>query len=181
MRLRTARDGMGLLEVITLLIVLALLAAVVVPASHAVETAKRIERAERSLGRILSAIEEFEADVRHCPGTLSQLVVPLVPGDTALTGGAYSGGERNRWDGPYYNLLIPASGPQGGIGTVTGLRRIGLLVTSPAIVLTADIFDAVAIDGAIDSGDGAAAGSIRWTVISGSQVEVEYRSAILCL
>ena len=111
----------------------------------------------------------------NCPARFDQLIDPLAPGDTSLSGHTYTGGERQRWDGPYYHLLVENPGPLTGMGQVTGFRLINTDPRIPALVLESDIYDAAALDGKFDSGDGADAGAIRWTPISGDQVELEYR------
>jgi type II secretory pathway pseudopilin PulG len=178
---RTARPGFGLLEAIVVLMVVMILAAVIAPSTVALDSIKRLDRAERDLARLIEAITAFEIDLHHCPGTLPQLVEPLVAGDRDLLDELYTGGERNRWNGPYYNLLIPASGqPQTALGPVTGLRAIILDPIIPALVIETDIYDAAALDGKVDSGDGPDAGWIQWTVISGDLVELEYRMDVAC-
>ena len=160
---------------------LAVLAAVLVPATAAFAAAERIEQARADLGRVEDAVAEFTADVQACPAGLDHLVFPIQAGDQDLAGDGYSGGERNRWDGPYYHLALPVSGPVTGVGTLTGLR----LVQSgpddvPAVVIDGDLYDAAALDRMVDSGDGDAAGSVRWSVVSGDRVELEYRLGLTC-
>lgn len=175
------RAGFGLIEAIVILMVLMILAAVITPNTVAVDSARRLERTERDLARLIDAIVAFEQDVHLCPRTMSQLIEPLAPGDQDMMGKVYTQGERNRWRGPYFNLLLPGTGhPQSGIGPVTGIRAIILDPVIPALVIEADLYDAAALDGMVDSGDGPDEGWIQWTVISGDLVELEYRIDLAC-
>jgi type II secretory pathway pseudopilin PulG len=174
------RPGFGLLEALVLLMVLAIMATVLATNGVAVASVQRLERAERDLQRLRDALDAFEQDIHHCPEFLTQLYTPLQGppnGDRDLLEEPYKQGETQRWKGPYYNLLISSTGPQVGIGTVVGLRPILLDPIVPALLIDADILDAVALDVAIDGGDGAAAGGIWWypSPRDPDLVEIEYR------
>jgi type II secretory pathway pseudopilin PulG len=180
MRCATPRaGGFGLLEVLGLLMVLAILAAVLAPATAAIGAMERIARAERDLTRLADAVIAFEDIVHHCPATVDQLVFPLDPGDSDLLGETFSNGERNRWDGPYYHLLPTDDGVQSAIGSVAGFRAIEVDPdVVPVIVVLSDVYEAAALDAAVDAGDGAGAGRIRWT--GTVAVEIEYRVDTTC-
>lgn len=175
------RRGFGLIEALVALTVLAILAAVLVPATAAFAAAERVERSITDLGRVEAALAEFILDVDQCAGDLEQLVFPIDGTDEDLLGGGYTPARQGRWDGPYFHLALPAAGPVTGVGTITGLRLVATTPDDiPGIVVAADLFDAAALDRAVDSGDGAAAGVVRWATVSGSQVEIEYHLPLTC-
>lgn len=180
MRPPLPRSGFGLLEALVLLMVVAIMATVLATNGVAVASVERLGRAERDLQRLRDALAAFEKDIHHCPEDLSQLYTPLSgppTGDRDLLGIPYTQGETQRWKGPYYHLLISSVGAQVGIGTVIGLREILLNPIVPALLIDADIFDAAALDVAIDGGDGAEAGGIWWypSPRDPDLVEIEYR------
>lgn len=173
--------GFGLIEAIVALAVLAILAAVLVPATAAFAAADRVDRAVADLERVQDAVDRFIGDVGQCPAGLDQLVFPLQDGDQDLLGDGYNPGTRNRWDGPYYHRALPTTGPVTGVGTITGLRLVETAPDDvPGIVVDADRLDATALDRSVDSGDGAAAGTVRWTAASGERVDLEYYLPITC-
>lgn len=176
-----ARPGFGLIEALVALAVLAILAAVLVPATAAFAAADRVTRSIADLQRVENAVVEFIADVGQCPADLDQLVFPIQAGEQDLLGGTYNPAAAGNWDGPYFHLALPAAGPVTGVGTLTGLRLVEPDPANiPGIVIDGDLYDAAALDRAVDSGDGASAGRVRWTVISGNQVEIEYYLALTC-
>lgn len=173
--------GFGLIEALVALAVLAILAAVLVPATAAFAAADRVERAAADLERVQDAVDRFIADVGQCPAGLDQLVFPLQDGDQHLLGDAYNPGTRNRWDGPYYHRALPAAGPVTGVGTITGLRLVETTPDDvPGIVVDADRLDAAALDRSVDSGDGAAAGTVQWTSGASERVDLAYYLPITC-
>lgn len=177
----TPPRGFGLIEAIVALAVLAILAAVLLPATAAFASAERVERSRSDLGRVEGAFTEFLTDVEQCANELDELVFPIQNGQPDLRGDNYNPGSVNKWDGPYYHMALPADGPVTGVGTITGLRLVeGDPAYTPGIVVEADIYDALALDRAVDSGDGSAAGTVRWTTLSGDQVEVEYYMPLTC-
>lgn len=176
-----ARAGFGLIEALAALAILAILAAVLVPATAALASAERVERARSDLGRVEAAITEFVADVDRCPAALDELVFPIQSGDPDLRGDNYNPASANKWDGPYYHLALPAGGPVTGVGTITGLRLVqGAPDFTPGIVLDGDLYDVRELDSAVDDGDGAAAGTVRWTALGGDRVEAEYYLPLSC-
>lgn len=175
------RRGFGLIEALVALTVLAILAAVLLPATAAFAAADRVTRSISDLGRVEAALAEFTLDVDQCAGNLEQLVFPIDGADLDIFGGGYNPAAQGRWVGPYFHLALPAAGPVTGVGTITGLRLVETTPDDiPGIVVAGDLFDAAALDRAVDSGDGAAAGLVRWTIVSGNQVEIEYYLALTC-
>lgn len=170
---RNRRGGFTLPEVLVTVAIVAVLAAMVVPA-----VTQQISKGDAPsfLGSVTSlrtAIASFAADVRKLPGEVSQLSVDIDDADppteedlaaTADGGVAYTEAIAARWRGPYESS-----------GTTTGIIPIGygwstaddLVDLNGYIVVSltktdAVIADAVELDNAVDGGNGATAGLIRW-------------------
>jgi general secretion pathway protein G len=100
--------GFGLLELIIVLVVVGLLAALAVPAYNGVIERARVKRAIGDIGSIHVKIEEYQIKNGHqLPASLNDLNV-----DIGL----------DPWDQPYEYLNIRAAGPGNG-----GLRKDGKL------------------------------------------------------
>ena len=100
--------GFGLLELIIVLVVVSLLAALAVPAYNGAVERARVNRAIGDIGSIHVKIEEYQIKNGHqLPASLNDLNV-----DIGL----------DPWDQPYEFLNIRAAGPGNG-----GLRKDGKL------------------------------------------------------
>lgn len=162
------RTGFSLIEILAALAIAVVVAALVAPGIAASLDRARISRGLDSLEAVRDAVLAFEDDVREYPGTVSQLVDALGGGDTDICGNTYTGGERNRWAGPYLDRLLPASGLPVGVGTVADafvLYVQGGDVDWLAIETdSVEEADALELDDQVDDGDGLAAGTLQWTV-----------------
>lgn len=156
--------GFTLVELLVVLAVLVILAAVIVP--HAVRSADRarIEAAATSLANVSSAIKNFGDDVQELPGDLRHLVEPLIAGQRDCTGAVYSATERNRWAGPYLDRLVPATGLPVAIGTAL-LPIVPDTATGRARIEVANVLeeDAIALDQLVDGDGSRSSGTVRWT------------------
>lgn len=169
------RRGFTLPEVLVTVAIVAVLAAVVVPAVTQQISKGDAPGFQSSVSALRMSISSFAADVRKLPGEISQLSVDIDNGDppteedlgpTPGDGGvAYTEAIAGRWRGPYESS-----------GTSTGLINLGyggwttidnLIDSASYVVATltktdAVIADAVELDNAVDGGNGATAGLIRW-------------------
>lgn len=174
---RNRRSGFTLPEVLVTVAIVAVLAAMVVPA-----VTQQISKGDApsflgSVAGIRTAITSFVADVRTLPGELSQLSVPLTVADTRLAqtrdsvGGEYTPAVLPRWRGPYENSGAALGVIRAGYGWETEDDLVDSNSTAPAkgyLVVTlfkanAVVADAVELDNAVDGGNGANAGLVRWT------------------
>jgi prepilin-type N-terminal cleavage/methylation domain-containing protein len=164
----SARRGFSLVEAVVALIIIATLAAVVTPGLVRAIDDARVQRGLESLETITTAILDYEDDINEYPPNLFQLVNELQPGDDDSCGNNLSNGERNRWDGPYLDRIVPTGGVPVGVGTAlpalirfpTGGNDALLLI----VVNDVGEEDALALDRRVD-GDGMAAGTVLWTPI----------------
>ena len=168
------RSGFTLPEVLVTVAIVAVLAAMVVPA-----ITQQVSRADAPsfLGSVTSlqtAVSSFASDVRQLPGELSQLGAPITTSDTRLAqtrdsvGAEFTSALVGRWRGPYEGSRTTTGIIPLGMGWVTdddvidstGTRYLVAQITIPG---GAVITDAVALDAAVDGGNGATAGMIRWS------------------
>jgi prepilin-type N-terminal cleavage/methylation domain-containing protein len=171
---RNRRSGFTLPEVLVTVAIVAVLAAVVVPAVTQQLGKGDAPAFTSSVNNLRTAITSFASDVRKLPGEISQLSVNIdnanppttkdlgpTPGDAGV---AYTENVADRWRGPYEN-----SGSTTGLLTVGyGWATLDNLIDSTGYVVAkltktaAVIADATELDAAVDGGNGALTGIIRW-------------------
>jgi prepilin-type N-terminal cleavage/methylation domain-containing protein len=167
------RSGFTLPEVLVTVAIVAVLAAMVVPAVTQ-QINKGDEPALRtSLGSLRTAITSFVSDVRAFPGQVDHLQADVTTADFALfedgdgTGApTYTSSQETRWRGPYDN-----SGSTNGLITLgmdwqtTNLLMdsLGYLVVEITKTAGANQTDADELDDLIDDGN-PATGMVRYEV-----------------
>jgi len=170
---RGRRSGFTLPEVLVTVAIVAVLAAMVVPA-----VTQQISKGDApafmgSVTSLRTAIASFASDVRKLPGEISQLSVDIDDADppteedlaTTVDGGvAYSEAIAGRWRGPYESSgsttgIIPMGF---GWSTADDLVDLNGYIVVSLTKTGAVITDAVELDNAVDGGNGAAAGLVRW-------------------
>jgi type II secretory pathway pseudopilin PulG len=98
-----------LIEVVVVLALLAILAVLIVPGAFRQLQTREANRAVSQLSAFRGAIELFQLDLRGvCPSTLTQLIHPIAPTDTQLSGETYTLAQVARWAGPYVELDLSA-------------------------------------------------------------------------
>lgn len=171
------RSGFTLPEVLVTVAIVAVLAAMIVPA-----VTQQVSRADApsflgTVNGLRTAVASFAADTRKLPGELSQLSTAITTSDTYLArtrdsvGGEYSNTYTARWRGPYESSGAAAGAMLLGYGWTAEDDLVDSNTTSPTtgylvVTLTktgAEIPDAEELDEAVDGGNGADAGIIRWT------------------
>lgn len=169
---RSGRNGFTLPEVLVTVAIVAVLAAVVVPA-----VTQQLGKGDApafisSMNSMRTAITSFAADVRQLPGEVSQLGTAITITDTRLAqtvdsvGAEFTAAQVARWRGPYESSGIATGLLEIGddwttadnLRDSTGTGYLVAYLTRTGAVIT----DAVALDAAVDNGNGATAGFIRW-------------------
>lgn len=172
------RSGFTLPEVLVTVAIVAVLAAMVVPA-----VTQQISKGDApsflgSVAGLRTSIASFAADVRKLPGEISQLSTDIddadppteedlggTPGDA---GTAYTEAVAARWRGPYES----SGSSTGQISLGSGWTTIDNLIDSTGYVVAsltktdAVITDATELDALVDGGNGATAGLIRWDAVT---------------
>ena len=96
------RRGFTLPEVLVTITIVAVLAAVVVPA-----VLNQVSKGDNAalagdVGALRTAISNFTTDTRNYPRYIGQLVTPITTADSNLTGSTYATAAVNAWKGPYF-------------------------------------------------------------------------------
>lgn len=96
------RRGFTLPEVLVTITIVAVLAAVVVPA-----VLNQVSKGDNAalagdVGALRTAISNFTTDTRNYPRYIGQLVSPIATTDSNLTGATYPSSAVNAWKGPYF-------------------------------------------------------------------------------
>lgn len=185
-RNRTRRRGFTLPEVLVTVAIVAVLAAIVVPAVTQQVGKADAPSFKTSVASLRMAITSFVADVRKYPGKVDDLQTkPTASTDFDLSadglgaaagtgspqGTAFTTAIANRWRGPYENSgnltgIIPLGY---GWSTTNALYDSNTYVVVAISKTPADSIDAVELDQAIDNGNGPTTGAIRWkTATAGS-------------
>lgn len=168
---RSRRGGFTLPEVLVTVAIVAVLAAMVVPA-----VTQQISKGDAPsvLGSITSmrtAVASFVSDVRVLPGNVEHLSVDIdntmrrLGTNCAVPNGVlYTTVIANRWRGPYENSGISTGLIPVGMGWTTAsciVDSLGYAVVT--LTLASGVrADHLALDAAIDNNNGYDAGFIRW-------------------
>lgn len=183
-RSQRCSHGFALLEAIVGLVMLAIMAAAIVPLIAGAEDRVRAEETVRDLDHLKSAIDRFKDKVAVYPRLLEHLVDPIATSDANSCGAAYSAGQVNNWanddvkHGPWFNnhMVVKTFGFATAVGFVRdSTTRSG----SNIIIWLTDVAEAQALelDAIVDSlpsGAGASLGEIRWGAIVDGVTSVQY-------
>jgi prepilin-type N-terminal cleavage/methylation domain-containing protein len=172
---KTVRRGFTLPEVLVTVTVVAVLAAVVVPAVTQYASKGDSPATQSDVNQLVTAVTSFTSDVRKYPGDLRQLAQTIATSGTGISSdantGTYSAADVLKWHGPYTPSTLTTS----GYAMISGLQvQVGPALTAtgtpkwlqvPVVNIgnsAPDCTSAAALDAAIDGGDGATAGRIQW-------------------
>jgi prepilin-type N-terminal cleavage/methylation domain-containing protein len=165
-RKRFNKRGFSLGEILVAIAIMAVIAAIVIPSVGSQLRSGDESRVQQDLNNIRSSAEQFLADVRRYPLTVSQLIrrPTTAAGDTSLTGGVYTTSQVNRWRGPYLAKDSVTTLATGFDETINNLFTSQTLGGQKYLTLMIPTFDSTAarnIDMRIDDGN-KATGSIQW-------------------
>jgi prepilin-type N-terminal cleavage/methylation domain-containing protein len=163
---RAHRRGFSLAELLVGMAILALLAAVLIPAVTGQISKGDATRTIQDLTSIRTGVEQFVADVRRYPGRLSHLTNAITAAQRDVNGTLYPAGLVPRWKGPYVTRDLAAAVTTGfGGTTVDSLVRLTYqpgvnYVTVQIAGITQPDFDRMDLE--IDGAVNAATGLLRW-------------------
>jgi prepilin-type N-terminal cleavage/methylation domain-containing protein len=173
------RAGFTLAEVLVSVLVVAIMAAVVIPVVFGRVNDSSIRRKATTLGVLAQAIMTYHDNVGMWPSTLVQLTTKPVAGtDVNICVGAMANKDVARWYGPYIATPVPA----GGL-TIDRDVILAPLVRQSATNLQIqvqypDLDTRTAIDAMLDTSLGGGAGVIQWTGVDPT-VTVTYNLPIV--
>ncbi len=101
-----SRHGFTLAEILVVLAIVAVLAAVLVPAVLGQLRKGDVSRIATDLDAARVGIETFVADVHRYPSQLAHLTTAITSGGTDINGDTYPPGLAARWKGPYLNKVL---------------------------------------------------------------------------
>jgi prepilin-type N-terminal cleavage/methylation domain-containing protein len=184
---RSSRAAFTLAEVLVTVAIVAILAAVVVPAvTNQISKGDEANIAS-SAGSVRTGITAFVSDTRKFPGQLSDLFNAILLTDTDIKGVAYGAATAAKWKGPYMSGSLSATDSMAvGLGYFRNtLKDSGFApATSGYVIATISgvCTDAAAqhIDSLIDNASTLTAGSLRWrTPVAGAVPDCSLKLLLL--
>jgi len=194
---RRRRNGFTLAEVAVSTAIIAMLAAVTVPylvtfldRQRAQTTAEKLSALAEGISAFASAVKTSAAPTSTAyPGLISELANQIVANSavthnscgSGATGTFNSTAVTTGWggNGPFVNFFIPVGGLKTPLGMVSdsmvrtpGTAAVGTLAIR---MLAVDTADTNLLDFVVDGGDGASAGTVRFTVVAAThRADIQY-------
>lgn len=172
------RRGFSLAELLVGMAIIALLAAVLIPAVAGQISKSDATRTVQDISAMRTGIEQFVADVRRYPGKLSHLTNPISNTQRDVNGVLYPNTLVARWKGPY----VARDTSAGSTGFITGYGAVAQdslvrltyqagvnYVTIRIAGITQADFDRLDVD--IDGAASATSGVLRWVTGGASNVD----------
>lgn len=179
-RLRRARGGFTLAEILVALALMALLAAVLLPTVAGQVLKGDAGRVVQDLEAVRAGSERFLTDLRRYPGRYSDLSTAIATTHTDIHGNAYTNAQVTKWAGPYVTKDTLDAGVETGFGGRINNEFTRVTNTNAVPYLTIVITgitgpDADRIDEQIDGSSASprTTGLLRW-VSSGGVDSLKY-------
>ncbi len=167
-KIKNSHRGFTLAEVLVTLAIIAVMAAVLLPALNSQLSKGDTGRLASDLTSIQTAAQAFLSDVHRYPASVTQLTAAPPTNATDLTGATIPSTLIGRWKGPYLTRdVLSATGGGGTIVTAFSTVSSALAITVTGLS-TADYtnLEATFDEGAISS----STGSVRQSTTSSSVV-----------
>jgi prepilin-type N-terminal cleavage/methylation domain-containing protein len=165
------RRGFTLPEILVTVTIVAVLAAVVVPAVTQSVNKGNAPATQQDVTQIRSSITAFLTDVRKYPRYLTQLNTAITTADSDVTGATYTATDSAAWKGPYFSSAVTTANgftsPGLGLQIVSALKESGSWITD-SIAAPTTCVALLQLDTLFDKGDGNSGGAIVWNSGSGS-------------
>jgi type IV pilus assembly protein PilE len=153
--------GFTLAEVLVTVAIIAVIAAVVVPAVTGQMDKGDLGRVSNDIANLRTGVEQFVSDVRKYPGTIGQLSRAITTTDKDILSSSYTSGYTSRWKGPYiskdYSTAVK-TGFSWSYDTLLVKDTLAVNGTTVAYAVSlrsavADSFSVWHLDSLIDDGD----------------------------
>lgn len=161
------RAGFTLVEVLTALVIVVLLAAVVIPTVMGRIDDSNVRREAADLSTMAQAVMTYHDHVGMWPSSLLQLVVAPVAGANNICGNAHAAKDVARWKGPYVTAEIPATGIVIETDTIDVALAQNTSASPTVLQITLknpSVATNTAIQEILDNDTDPATGRIRWTI-----------------
>lgn len=175
MRKMSSRRGFTLAEVLVTVTIVAVLAAVMVPAVINQVGKGDAPAAAQEIGAIRTAITTFAADTRHFPSSITELTGNTLLGSNTDITGATFGADALNYHGPYLPTgpgkhTVPTVGLLAdtiiflaGSNGLFCLQDDSVLVSGSIYASKVTRAGAIRLDSALDNGNSNSLGIVRWT------------------
>lgn len=169
-RSRSSRAGFSLAEILVVLAIFAILAAVMVPVLTGQLGKSDASRGLGDLNTIETGVSNFLNDVRRYPGDLEDLSAKISATDSTVLDQTYPPGLLDSWRGPYIDRIVNdgdtlTTAFNAGVlddFTTTVSTENGVTYLTVVTVGIAE-FDFYKIDQLVDGDTASAAGRLLWT------------------
>ena len=181
---RSKKRGFSLGEILVAVAIMAVIAAVVIPSIGGQLNKGEVGRVSADLINIRSATEQFLADVRKYPASMTQLTTQPLLTDLDLLTIAFGSAPVARWRGPYMTKDAATAALTGFGSTILIVFRTCDATTNTNTSCSApvgqkyltiaipglSVSDAAQVDSAMDDGV-LTTGTIRWIIKTGAGVD----------
>ena len=161
------RRGFTLAETLVTVAIVAVLAAVVVPAVTQQITKGEDGQFVSSLQGVVTSVTSYAADTRRFPLFLSDLSFVPQAGDSSALGTLLTATEVASWRGPYSQTEVDSAGTLAlgfNLDAEDHLRTEANFLVATLSRSNGDSAMVVHVDSLVDGGDGLTSGKIRWAL-----------------
>ena len=161
------RRGFTLPEVLVTITIVAVLAAVVVPAVLNQVGKGDNAAVAQDLIAVRTAISTFTSDTRRFPGSLSDISGDTLVDAADIDGSDYGTAAKAAYKGPYVNVGVGHANP-GGVHFSNDLKTVGSQIclsdsTPSAVVGPVSVAKAQQLERALDAQSDSLTGLVRWS------------------
>ena len=132
---RSIKKGFTLAEVLVTIAIIAIMAAVLLPALNNQLSKGDTSRISSDLTNLQSGVQAFVSDMRHYPKSTDQLVSAIKTTDQDINGTTYNSSDSAAWKGPYVSRDVLSN--TGGRAAISS--NFGVTTQSSTKFLSVDI------------------------------------------
>ncbi len=180
--MKTKRAGFTMAEIVTVLAIVAVLAAVIIPQALRKISDAHSAALATDMDALAKAIEAYRGNMGRYPSSLTQLATAPVSGATDACGSAIPSQLLTQWRGPYINRTITSSGlPAGDTNIKATLARDPATIAGGNFgvlyIETENVDQGVAnvVERAYDGGTpDLVTGNVRWNLVANGRGTLKF-------